>query len=49
MSEVERAKKELIEAYKGDDWDWINICQFELLKAQAKERGERNDGCITDL
>lgn len=48
MSEVEKAKRELIEAYKGDDWDWILICQYELLIAQAKERGEHN-GSTTDV
>lgn len=41
---VEKAKKELAEAYKGGDWEWINICQTELLIAQERERGEL-DGC----
>lgn len=48
MSEVEKAKRELAEAYKTDDWDWIQICQVDLLVAQAKERGEQN-GSVTNV
>ena len=41
--EIRRAKEELRKAYQTDDWDYILVCQIELLKAQGKvcEREEK--------
>lgn len=49
MTDTEKARQELAEAYKGDDWDYILICQMELLMAQAKERSGQNGSTTGDV
>lgn len=39
MSEVEKAREELRKAYETDDWDYILICQIDLLIAQNNAKG----------
>ena len=43
MDEIHKAKEELRKAYQTDDWDYILVCQVELLIAQAKyeQKGEQ--------
>ena len=40
MDDVKKAKEELAKAYETDDWDYILICQIDLLMAQRKAERE---------
>lgn len=37
MSELEKAKRELEEAYKTEDWDYVVCCQVDYIKALIAE------------